>query len=341
MRKITLAFVCCCALAFLLSCSGGKYNTKRNLTVVFYNVENLFDIFNEPGKHDGEFTPEGVKKWTEERYNKKLADLSKVLSSINHEELPELIGLCEVENREVVEELLHTGGLQNAEYRVVHFESPDFRGIDVALAYRAGEFSVIAQEPIHISFENNPGYHTRDILYVKGRTNNREVFHIFVNHWPSRIGGAAKTEPKRIFVAAILRSRVDSILSVEPNANIIIMGDMNDEPANKSLESVLKASYSLSSKDNGLVNLMFKLDKEGKGSYKYRGKWNMLDNLVVSSGLFDKKGFRCTGYGVVFHKKWMEYKNRNGSIFPNRTYGGPNYYGGISDHFPVYFRMVR
>ncbi|MCF6333613.1 MAG: endonuclease [Draconibacterium sp.] len=329
------------AIIFLSSCSNGKYKSSRNLTIAFYNVENLFDLEDEPGKKDEEFLPGSKKKWNEERYTKKLEGLSRVLSSINKNELPEIIGLCEVENSKVVEDLINTGRLANGKYKVVHYESPDFRGIDCALVYRPDEFKVITSFPIKVNFKNEPNYFTRDILYVKGETKNGEEFHIFVNHWPSRIGGTEKTEPNRIEVATILKSKIDSIQTVDASAEIIVLGDMNDEPSNNSLAKILMAQKP-EVKNAGFVNLMYPVHENKKGSYLYQENWNMLDNIVVSSNLLDDKGFQCADKrGFVFHKKWMEYKNKNGEISPNKTYGGTNYYGGISDHFPVYFTLQR
>ncbi len=323
------------------SCAPWKNATYRNMTVAFYNVENLFDLENEPGKNDEEFTPESDKNWDLIKYRKKLADISRVISGINEGDLPEIVGLCEVENEQVLTELVQTGLLANGKYEIVHHESPDFRGIDCALVYRPEEFKVTDHFTVSVSFENDPESVTRDILYVKGRTRNREEFHIFVNHWPSRIGGVAQTEPKRLAVARILKGKIDSVMASSSNAHIIVMGDMNDDPDNKSLMEVLNAQPP-STPGATLVNLMFPDFKDGKGTYNYRGNWNMLDNLIVSPGLIDDKGFRCVEEkGHIFREEWMEYKNRDGEISPNRTYGGPNYYGGVSDHFPVYFRLRR
>lgn len=328
--------------AIIISVWPKKQKADLNsLTFVFYNVENLFDTLDEPNKNDEEFTPDSEKEWNLERYNKKLEDLSKVLSSVNENELPEIIGLCEVENKKVVSDLVKTGILSNGKYNIVHHESPDVRGIDCALVYREDEFKVVSHSPIHVEFKDEPDYKTRDILYVKGKTNNNEEFHVFVNHWPSRIGGLEKTEPNRVEVATLLRSKIDSVLNENQKANIVVMGDMNDEPANKSLGEILYAAPP-GTENSKLVNLMFPDDLQKKGSYYYSGEWNMLDNLVVSSSLLDEDGFSCVDQkGFVFQQEWMEYKNNEGQISPNRTYGGSNYYGGISDHFPVYFKLER
>ncbi|MFH0999431.1 MAG: endonuclease/exonuclease/phosphatase family protein [Bacteroidota bacterium] len=326
----------------LFSCAENKKVSDKNLTVVFYNVENLFDVVGDPSKPDGEFTPEGAKKWNQERYNKKIEDISKVLSSINPEDLPEIIGLCEIENRTVLNDLVKTSVLKPGNYKIVHYESPDFRGIDNTMLYRPDEFKVISSQPIRINFEDDPEYTTRDILYIKGKTTNNEIFHIFINHWPSRTSGEKESEPKRIFVASVLKAKVDSLIAAEENPNIIILGDMNDEPANISLLNTLGARDPAVEPTAVLQNLMFDVDNKNLGSYNFRGNWNMLDNIVVSKSLLDNKGFCCIEkQGFVFQQEWMEFKNNNGQITPNRTYGGPNYYGGISDHFPVYFLLKR
>ncbi len=316
------------------------YSKKRNITVVFYNVENLFDTKNTPGGNDAEFTPDGKNKWSEERFQKKVEDISKVLASVNKKELPEIIGLCEIENRGVLDDLVNTDILLEGNYKIEQFESPDFRGIDCAFLYRPDEFEVIKSSPVSVVFDDDLNFTTRDILYVKGKTNNGEEFHIFVNHWPSRIGGLEQTEPKRVAVAKLLKSKIDSVQNVNPDANVLVMGDMNDEPSNKSISEVLQAK-SPEVENAVFVNLMYPIHKNKLGSYNYRGNWNMLDNIVVSSNLLDKKGFQCKEkQGFVFHEKWMEYENK-GEMSPNRTYGGPNYYGGVSDHFPVYVQLER
>jgi predicted extracellular nuclease len=323
------------------SCGPYRNAARRNMTVAFYNVENLFDLEDAPGKADEEFTPESEKNWNQERYEQKLQDIARVISALNEGDLPEIVGLCEVENKKVLTDLTRTGLLADGKYKIIHHESPDFRGIDCAMIYRPAEFKVLEHFAIPVKFEGDPDYKTRDILYVKGRTRNWEQFHIFVNHWPSRIGGVEQTSARREKAAAVLKSKIDSVMQKKSRAHILIMGDMNDEPVNKSLSEVLNAQPPNES-NSKLINLMFPADREGRGSYNFRGNWNMLDNMIVSSGLLDEKGFQVLGSrGYVFHQEWMEFTNREGVMYPNRTYGGPNYYGGVSDHFPVYIRLKR
>lgn len=341
--KYIVAGLVIIAVVFIIySASGISFGkNKRHLTVVFYNVENLFDTVDDPHKNDNEFTPQSDKNWTEERYHKKLDDLARVLSSVNKDDLPEIIGLAEVENRKVLLDLVQSDGLKKGKYRIIHFESPDVRGIDCALLYRPKEFKPVKSFPVRIKSAGDLNFKTRDILYVKGLAPRREELHIFVNHWPSRVGGQQESEPKRMEVAAILKSKIDSIENVNPGANIIVIGDMNDEPTDKSLHEVLGAQKP-GDTSAGLVNLMFADKLENKGSYYYRGHYNMLDNIVVSTSLLDNRGFVCNERkGRIFQQEWMVFKNRDGSVSPNRTYGGNNYYGGISDHFPVYFELSR
>lgn len=325
----------------LNSCSPWRNAARRNMTVVFYNVENFFDTKDQPGKQDEAFTPSGENRWTFRRYQKKLNDISRAVGSINEGDLPEIVGLCEVENEQVVRDLIRTGLLAAGKYKVIYHESPDARGIDCALIYRPSEFKVSEFSGIPVHFEGIPEFKTRDILYVRGSTRNREEFHLFVNHWPSRRGGTEKTAHLRIQAAKVLKGKIDAIRRANPGAKIIAMGDMNDEPDSESLSGVLNARPPEKGR-NGLVNLMFPEDKKGKGSYKYQDEWYMLDNIIVSSELLDERGFRCfETKGFVFHQDWMEYSNSKGEILPARTYLGSDYLGGVSDHFPVYIRLRR
>lgn len=308
---------------------------KKKATIVFYNVENLFDTINDPTINDDEFLPDSVKKWNSKRYNKKLSDIAKVLSSINEEELPELIGVCEIENRLVLDDLAKTGLLATGNYQIIHIDSPDKRGIDVALLYRKGEFKELAHEALLV----NPGFATRDILHVFGKL-GKDKIHLFINHWPSRWGGMEKSEPNRIIAAQTLKNKVDEILQDDPNAKIVIMGDMNDEPNNKSLSSVLQAKAP--GLNSQLYNLMIPINNDDIGSYNYQKNWNMLDNFIVSKSVLHSSGFTVNDQvGHIFHQAWMEYNDKTGNMSPSKTYGGPNYFGGISDHFPVYIQLTK
>lgn len=321
----------------LFSCSSVKKTLNHEYTVLSYNVENLFDTVDDPKVPDEEFLPASEKKWDNEKYQKKLADIARVISEVNPLELPEVVGLVEVENQQVLEDLVNTGKLKG-QYAIIHEESPDYRGIDVALIYRKDAFKEMTHEVLPVIFPDDPEFKTRDILHVTGKIKNKTV-HVFVNHWPSRIGGDEKTEPKRVLAASVLKKKVDELCVADQKARIIIMGDMNDEPANKSLMEVLGAE----SPDSKalLVNLMMPDDANGKGTYFYSGNWNMLDNLVVSKSVLKGKGMLVEGQkGNIFLNDWMIFTNKNGDKTPNRSYVGNKYVGGVSDHFPVYFKMI-
>ncbi|MCK5823126.1 MAG: endonuclease [Bacteroidales bacterium] len=322
-----------------------EYDTKTKLTVVSYNVENLFDTFDDAVKKDEEFTPTGKKKWTNERFNEKINNISKVICSINENELPEIIGLYEIENDYVLKALIKKGCLAKGDYKFVHEESPDFRGIDVALLYRADEFKCLSHKKIPIIFPFSKITKTRDILYIKGIASDTDTLHIFLNHWSSRLGGQIKSEPKRVFIAKLLRLHVDSLLEINHNAKIIIMGDFNDEPTNISINNVLNANNKRKNTTyKDLYNLLYdKENIEGKGTLHYRKDWNMLDNLIVSQSLINSKEGYSLNYnsGKIFNPKWICYKDKSGNFVPNRSYGGSKYFGGYSDHFPVYFTLTK
>ena len=236
---------------------GTDIQTHDSYLISFYNVENLFDTINDPDTDDDEFTPSGFKKWNKKRYEKKLDDLSWVLSNID-KNLPTLIGLCEVENRNVVEDLSRNTLLIKGKYKVIHEESPDTRGIDVALMYRSDFFKYYSHTSVPVIVPKAPDAKLRNILYVKGAFTESDTFHIFINHWKSRRGGREETEFKRLATAKILKAEIDKILKANNKANIIIMGDFNDEPHNISLNKILNATDKTGDNNfDELYNLMY------------------------------------------------------------------------------------
>lgn len=330
-------------LLIIVGCGSGKDMTAGNSKVApriaFYNVENLFDMEDNPATPgDDEFLPTGKKEWTKERYDKKINDLASVIAGM---ERPAFVGLCEVESRTVLDDLVKNKQLKPADYWIVHRESPDFRGIDNAFLFAKKYFKVLDVEPIRIDFpaEIVEDYTTRDILYVKGKHRDNKTMHFFINHWPSRRGGVEASEPKRVYVAQVLKQAVDNILEKEPQAEIVIMGDFNDETNNKSISKVLNAQPNAKNPDpNKLYNCFAKLDAEGNGTYNYRGNWNMLDQIIVSGSLLDNQGWKITN-PTVFKPDWLTYQSEKYGATPSRTYGGPQYYGGYSDHFAIYVEM--
>lgn len=326
------------AALIIVSCS----EQKKEYTIAFYNVENLFDTINHPDKWDDDFTPEGKLKFNTERYQDKLNKLSLVLSSIDTLSLPSIVGLCEIENRKVIEDLCNQSALSSGNYGIAHTESPDKRGIDCALIYKKSDFKYIKHEVINIQFPWEPEYTTRDILHVEGVLGKKDTVHVFVNHWPSRRGGQEKSEKNRVFVAEQLKKAIDKIQTSNADAKIMVMGDFNDEPNNISVSTTLNAGNNQSSTNpSDLYNLVYNMDVKGEGTYNYRGNWNMLDHIIVSSSLINQEKGLTTSYDAarIFNEEWICYKNKQGVLVPSRTYGGPNYYGGFSDHFPVYFKV--
>lgn len=336
-----LFFFCSLLVASCLffDCKSSKptaIDFSKNYRIGFYNVENLFDTLDNPDKLDDDFTPSGRLEWNTKRYFNKLENLDKVVAGMGY---PTLLGLCEVENQAVLQDFSSKTGLAKHNYGIVHYESPDKRGIDCALLYQKKYFEVLASDKIRIEFpeEVEKDYTSRDIIYTKGLFLNNFTVHIFVNHWPSRRGGLKNSEPKRLLVAEHLKKAVDKIFAEDPNANIVILGDMNDEPDNNSVLNTLNATALEDQPIQArLYNCMAKLDQQNKGTYNYRGNWNLLDNIITSANLVDPKSKINVLKPTIYREAWMMYENPKYGATPNRTYGGPNYYGGYSDHLPVY-----
>lgn len=310
-----------------------------------YNVENLFDTINDPAKNDEDFLPEGKNNWTAERYNKKLQHLSDVIAAPNEKNLPVVIGFYEVENKQVLKNLAATPKLAKAKYSVVHFDSPDQRGIDVAMMYQPAKLKVLSAKPLTVELPVDPPYPTRDILMVKTLAAKTDTIFFFMNHWPSRRGGEEQSEPSRIKAASVLRSVLDSIVRKTPTAKLIIMGDFNDYPVNKSICETLAADSILQpQKTTGLFNMAYQSEINNLGTYNYKDDWGMLDQFIVSYSLLNaKKGLRVTTTALKILKEnfMLYFKKGSAESKPNATYGGPNYYGGYSDHLPVYMELTK
>ena len=317
----------------------------KSFLVVSYNVENLYDTVNSPLFEDDEFTPSGEKAWTYDRYKKKLNDLARVVMSIPGKELPALIGLSEIENRKVLEDLAGQRGLRKGDYKIVHEDGQDPRGIECALLYRPDLFKYKSHEYVPIDDPVDPDYLYRGILHVKGKAPDGSSLHIFVNHWKSRSGGEQETERQRMFSAISLRKQMDMLMARESGFKVIIIVDFNDEPTNRSLTNGLSALNKRRNIQMGdYYNLFYDLHNiEGKGTYNYQGNWNMLDQVIISYNLLDQERGLTTGFrsGVILKEEWMLYvSEKYGESLPSATYGGPEYYGGPSDHLPVYVEFT-
>lgn len=308
-------------------------------SVVFYNVENLFDTHDDPGTGDDDFTPQGELRWTEERYSHKLHQLALAIG-LADPRLPAVIGLCEVENRSVVEDLARTPPLDQAKYTVVHRDSPDERGIDVALLVDTERFTLGETAWLEVDLGHD---RTRDILQATLELNGVGPFEVFVNHWPSRREGTDESDPKRMVAAEVVRGEVDRLLAHDPQARIIILGDLNDEPLDASLKRGLRTD-DLVSDDRGadLYDLVGMDRTEPTGSISYNGQWQYFDHVIVSRSLVWPEApnrLRAASAAAVKDARLIFRHPRYGDQ-PNRTFSGTKYHrDGYSDHLPVVLRL--
>lgn len=325
----------------LLFFYNNVYSQKDNPVglIGFYNVENLFDTEDDPNIKDEEYLPEGKNKWDETRYQNKLKNISKVISSIGNG--PDIVGLCEIENRRVIENLVQTPLLKKKKYQIIHFDSPDFRGIDVALIYKTNIFIPFETKRIPFSVVGKPDYKTREMLWVKGLY-LKDTLNIVVCHWPSRRGGK---EDKRILAAKLLRNVLDSAQQNNPNAKILVMGDFNDNPRNKSIKNHLRAGDKIEKLEKGdLFNTSMNTFKKGFGTISYRSVWNLFDQIIVSQSLLKKnaeKYYYIPNSFSPFGPEWMRVKKGEFKGTPNRTFSRGKYLNGYSDHFPSYILIGK
>jgi predicted extracellular nuclease len=316
-------------LVILLAVSANAL-WSQEFKVMFYNVENFFDIKDDPDTNDDDYTPEGVNHWNMHRFIRKRNNIYKTVIAAGRGQVPHIIGLCEVENRYVLRQLTEQTPLSKYNYGIVHYDSPDRRGIDVALLYLKDSFAVIASQACKV-----PGK-TRDILYVKGTTNGGDTLHFFVNHWTSKWGGAA-SENSRTIAARVLKQLADSIFNDSRNANICIMGDFNDYPDSKPVK-ILDAKPLHTNEGNGyLYNMSLHLQDDNQGSIKFQNKWELIDLFFVSGNLlFNKTGLTCSAGSIeIFSADFLMETVTGEGKSPKRTYRGPAYIGGFSDHLPV------
>jgi hypothetical protein len=311
---------------------------------MFYNVENLFDTVDDSLVNDEEFLPEGTRHWDKEKYYAKLTRIYRVIISCGEWDPPAIIGLCEVENRAVLEDLVQHTPLKKFNYRIVHFDSPDLRGIDVAMLYRYPHFIPDTAYPIPVAFPFDPDSKTRDILYVKGFVDGLASIHLFINHWPSRYGGYEVTQPKRNHAAITLRKAIDSILIHETGARILAMGDFNDGPFDESLVEYLEAAPDTSGQNpERLLNLTAPFAASTlSGTLKYREGWNVFDQLVASANLLNRQNslFITEDRARIHSPEFLlEEDEAYLGVKPFRTYAGMRYLGGFSDHLPVFLDL--
>ena len=316
---------------------------QKPYKVMFYNFENLFDTINDPEILDEEFTPDGPKKWNSVKYNKKIGNLERVLFDIAalDKNYPAVIGVSEVENRSVLEDVIATPKLAPANYRIVHYDSPDARGVDVAFFYRPDVFELEGSAPIPFTMEGLPNFKTRDIVTMWG-TIEGEPFYFMVAHWPSRLGGKEASAPKRERAA-------DSVLRLDPATKVVMMGDFNDDATDDSITEVLGAKGDIRKLEPGdYYNPFINVLKAGYGTLAYQDAWNLFDNIVVSENLVAGDGLKIRKaspkarfYGNIFSRPYMIQQEGQYKGYPLRTFVGNNFQGGYSDHFPVYIYIGK
>ncbi|MCU0376787.1 MAG: endonuclease/exonuclease/phosphatase family protein [Bacteroidales bacterium] len=314
----------------------------------FYNLENLFDTIDTPEVLDEEFTPEGPNKWTGKRYLEKIENMALVISRIGEQDGwkggPAVLGVSEIENRSVLEDLAAHPLLKESNYQIVHYDSPDRRGVDVALMYRPRYFRVTASASPMLDITNDDGerVYTRDQLVVSGRFDG-EPMHFIVGHWPSRSGGELTTRPRRIAAAQLSRRLVDSLLALNPEAKIFVMGDLNDDPTDESVRKHLRAESDPEKLEEGeLFNTMYPLFRKGIGSLYYRDGMNLFDQIIITPSLLgsDMSTYKFL-QARVFNAPFLLQKDGQYKGYPLRSFVGTVWQGGYSDHFPVYVVIGR
>lgn len=349
MKKLFLtAYFVFFAAVMPLNCTT---NPDDYIFVAFWNLENLFDTTNDENKNDTDFLSDGSYEWTQERLETKMYNLSRVIRSMNDNYAPDILGVCELEHIYLLDSMANQF-LSDFNYASVGFDSPDARGIDNALMYKKDKFTLLSMKADTVNL--TAGYNTRLVLYVSLLSTSKDTLHIFINHFPSRRGGVEKSEPSRIEAAATLRNSVDHLLQNNSDAQIIILGDLNDEPTNESILNTLNAAPfkcdSISDLDlhsdstSDLFNTSYELYEEGFGTYKFRDDWNMLDQIIISRELLTGKSliYECGSFEIYKPYYTVTQSGKyKGTPFP--TYGGRRYLGGYSDHFAVTakFNYVR
>lgn len=330
---------------FMCSDIVSQDNEYKIISVGFYNLENLFDYEQDTTIRDYDFIPSGSKAWTSDKYQEKLSNMAYAISQVGVEMAPaglSVLGVEEIENRRVLEDLVKQPAIADRDYQIVHFDSPDRRGIDVGMLYNPKHFSPISKDKIAYPQVEGDTVYTRDILHVRGSLDGDTVSFI-VNHWPSRYGGEARSQPRRNRAAKRVKQLIDSLYSIDPDAKIIMGGDLNDDPTSESMVGFLQTKNKLKDVKKGdLFNPMNDFYRRGLGSNAYRDNWSLFDQIVLSEPLLNKAS---TGYfyykANIFNKKFLIQRTGKYKGYPFRTFSFDKYQGGYSDHFPVYAYLVK
>ena len=317
--------------------------SSTNFSVLFYNTENLFDPNDADTSGDDEFTAAGERHWTYKKLNAKLLNISKVILSASGWQPPAIVALCEIENRNVLERLVKKTPLSSFPFEIIHKESPDHRGIDVALLYNTDQFYPLEYKYYPLKYKNDSVVATREILYVSGIALGKDTLHFFINHWPSRYSGLLESRPIRDIAARLLREQVDVLFKKYRAPKIIIMGDFNDQPDDESMVKYLKAErLSGTTKLQSLYNLSYNWMQKEVGTLKYQSQWSVFDQIIVSGTLLQHKSglfIRLEDAQIIDRTFLLEKDERYGGMQPFRTYIGFHYHGGFSDHLPVLLQL--
>lgn len=317
--------------------------SSDEFSVMFYNVENLFDVKNDPLTNDDDFTFEGERHWSYKKLNKKIQNTAKAILSAAGWEAPALVALCEIENRYVIDKLVKDSPLQSVAYKVIHKESPDSRGIDVVLLYNSKQFYPLSYQYYPLKSKGGKLLKSREILHVSGILGAIDTVHVFVNHWPSRYSGVMETRALRNGAAALLLENIELVLAQNPKAKIIVLGDFNDAPNDQSIKEYLGAKaitkhlYSQS-----LYNLSLDWENLEYGTLKYRSQWYIYDQIIVSGELLksDSGLYTKAEWATICKSPFLlETDERYGGLKPKRTFVGYRYNGGFSDHLPVLLKL--
>lgn len=331
----------------LLSSAFAQKGQYKVAVIGFYNLENFYDTVNNPVVNDEEFLPSGPRNYNSAIYWDKVGKLASVIAQIGTDMNPDgpaVLGVAEIENDTVLNDLTHHALLQKRGYRIVHYDSRDARGVDVAMLYNPKYFTVEQSDKLFVQLPggSKDAYFTRDVLWVKGRLDG-ETIHVYVNHWPSRSGGEERSAPARAAAAAVCRRHIDSIQKAEPGAKILLMGDLNDDPVSPSVTKVLGAKGVAKEVGKGeLFNPWMELYKNGVGTLAYQDSWNLFDQIIISEPWLNKNqsGFFLLG-PRIFNKEFMTENMGRFKGYPMRTWDGNTYRGGYSDHFPTYLLLVK
>ena len=335
----------------LLSVSGtvviAQKKDYKAAIIAFYNLENLYDTVDNTLTNDEEFLPKGVRNYNTAIYLDKLGKLATVISQIGIEintDGPAILGVAEVENDTVLNDLVKQPLIAKRNYKIVHYDSRDIRGVDVGLLYNPKYFTIEASDKLFVQLPggSKDAYFTRDILWVKGKLGG-ETIHIYVNHWPSRSGGEARSAPARNAAAQVCRNHMDSIARLEPNAKVVVMGDLNDDPNNESVEGIIKAKgKERDVRTGGMYNPWMDLYKKGIGTLAYQDAWGLFDQILISHAWLNKDQNGFFFYQQhIFNKEYLVENKGRYKGYPMRTWDGNTYRGGYSDHFPTYLIVLK